>query len=455
MIHSVFRQTAERPPRQRIRELYEGLLRAPEEHRERAAGFLDLQLQRQADDTALPDDPQRWPAWLACSARRTADAYAGYLRERRAGAARRHFRNRAHALHFLQAVRPTKLVDGAWLHGVLHHWNDPRALPLLQICLEELGHGNPACNHVLIYRQLLAGLGCDTPLPLSDAHFLQGTVQLALGYLADDYLPELLGYNLGYETPPLHLMITSHELHELGIDPRYFRLHVTIDNAGSGHALKALQALTGYLPQLADRSVFLRRVQAGFALNDRGLSCRQLLDGFDLEAELLAMLERKRPFARQMHGDRSRIGGCTVNQWLAGPECVGRFLHALEHDGWIVRNAAPARSRFWRLVEGDDAPMFGVFSPYERQLLHDWIASDGNAPSSPASRRGALTASPNPAPADSDFVAEERALLDELGALPPHERIPRLVALMAPHRHWTPAGLLATRLYAEQLGIAA
>ncbi|MCJ1886986.1 iron-containing redox enzyme family protein [Pseudomonas sp. LA21] len=451
---SVIRQTVVPSTLPATRELYQGLLRAPGEYRALAARFLDLQLQRQAaGESALPDDPQRWPDWLECSARRTATAYAEYLRERRAGAARRHFRNRAQALYFLQAVQPTKAVDGAWLLGLLQHWDDPRALPLLQICLEELGHGNPARNHVLIYRRLLGNLGCDSPLPLSDDHFLQGTLQLAFACLADDFLPELLGYNLGYETPPLHLLITSFELQELGIDPHYFRLHVTIDNASSGHGRKALQALRGYLPRLGDRAEFLQRVQAGFALNDLGLSCRQILDGFDLQAELLAMLERKRPFARQMHADRSRIGGRSVNQWLAGSDSLEPFLQVLEREGWVIRNADPARSRLWRLVSGDPAPMFGVFTPYERQLLYDWIAQDWSAP--PAPRRSNPAASASSAPAGLDFVAEERALLDRLGGLSAPERMAALIAQMAPHRHWTPAGLLATRLYAGHLGIQA
>lgn len=436
------------------RELYDALLRTPEEYSEAAARFLDEQLQAQVIGGGdLPGDPQRWPGWLAERARCSASEYAAYLSERRAGAPRRFFHSRIHALYFLQAVRPTKLVDGAWLYGALNHCDDPRALPLVHIYLEELGHGITARNHVLIYRQLLESLGCDTPLPLSDAHYLQGAVQLAFGYLADDYLPELLGYNLGYELPPLHLMITSHELRELGIDPRYFRLHVTIDNAGSGHGRKALAALNAYLPRLGDRESFLRRVQAGYRLNDAGLSCQQIIDGFDLHAELLEMLERKRPFAQRMHDDRARIGGLTVNQWLAAPGRMGEFLQALEDEGWLIRHAEPARSRLWRLVEGDEAAMFGVFTPHEKQLLHDWIAGDWHAPQAQSHWRGGGRLGASDAPARADFAAEERALLNELSGLSPRNRRHRLIALMAPHKHWTSAGLMATRIFADKLGI--
>ncbi|WP_259755204.1 iron-containing redox enzyme family protein [Pseudomonas sp. GCEP-101] len=438
-----------------IGDLYHALLRQPEAHLDSAAAFLDAQLdlQRAADDDELPSDPERWDDWLTNRAERSAQAYAAYLGERRDGAPRRHFRNRAHALHFLQAVAPTKHVDGAWLYGVLAHWSEPRLLPLVHICLEELGHGIPARNHVLIYQRLLDTLGCDTPLELSDAHYVQGVVQLALGYLSDAYLPEVLGYNLGYELPPLHLMITSYELRELGIDPEYFRLHVTIDNAASGHGRKALQALQANLPHLADRDAFLRRVHAGYRLNDAGLSNRQLLDGFDLDAEVIAMLERKRPFAKQMHDDRARIGGRTVNQWMAGPGRMGELLAALERQGWIKRHQDPAHSRLWNLISGDSAVMFGVFTPYERQLLHDWIAGDWSEPPPRNPWSGSEKASAEPAPVRSEFAAEERALLSELSTLSPRSRMQRLVALMAPHRHWTPAGLLATRIYTDKLGI--
>src|SRR5690606_5140997 len=155
----------------------------------------------------------------------------------------RFFANRAQALWFLQQVAPTKAVDGAWLHGALQHWRDPRYHGLIRTYLEELGNGDPRCNHVLIYQRLLSRLGCLEGMQLEDQRYLQGTLQLALGQHYDTYLPEVVGYNLGYEQPPLHLLITTYELAELGIDGQYFQLHVTIDNAASGHAHLSVQAL--------------------------------------------------------------------------------------------------------------------------------------------------------------------------------------------------------------------
>src|SRR5690606_34000122 len=88
-----------------------------------------------------------------------------------------------------------------------------------------------------------AANGCEHVKPLNDDHYIQGAIQLSLARNTDQFLPEVVGFNLGYEQLPLHLLITAHELKELGIDPYYFQVHVTVDNAGTGHARKALEAV--------------------------------------------------------------------------------------------------------------------------------------------------------------------------------------------------------------------
>lgn len=223
---------------------------------------------------------------------------------------------------------------------------------------------------------------------------------------------------------------------------------MTIDNAASGHARKALRALYDNLPQLGGRAAFLERVRNGYRLNEVGLSTTQVIDGFDLEEELLAMFERKRPYAAGMHSDRCRIGGRTVNQWLAVPGRFPAFLACLEEEGWIRRHADPRGSRFWNLIEGDRAAMFGVFTPYEQQLLYDWIAGDWQAPA-PADR-DPLAPLAEPATAGGDVDAEQVALRRELLRLSPEQGVARLLELMAPHLHHGPAGLLATRMFSQR-----
>jgi hypothetical protein len=433
-----------------VRDTYEALLRVPADAASlaRAGDFLDTQLamaERLPCD--LPSDPQRLLEWVRAGAKRTTEAYAEYLQARKRGEPRRYFTGRAHALYFLRGVAPTKLVDGAWLYGVLPHWHELRFQPLVQTYVEELGSGQPAQNHVLLYRRLLAEHGCDELSGLSDAHYIQGVQQLALGYLAERYLPELIGYNLGYEQLPLHLLISAYELSELGIDPYYFTLHVTIDNASTGHAQKAVQSVLQLLPVEGDREDFLRRVALGYRLNDLGQGSRAIIESFDLDAELLNMLERKRPFGQHMHSDYCRFEGKTVNQWLSAPEQLPGFLAAMEKKGWIKRGQDPQASRFWQLIEGDGAAMFGVFSPYEKQLLHDWIAGNWTPErSATAVRRGTSVATEPPVPDNDPDIQSLQTSLEGLAA---HEQMPVLIPWLSAHRHSHPAGLMATRRFIE------
>ncbi|SDH48842.1 Iron-containing redox enzyme [Pseudomonas flavescens] len=428
--------------------LYEGLLQPQlaDEVLEQARSFLEAQLDAAEQlPCDMPVQPDALLGWMRDAAQRTTQAYGQYLEERREGAPRRYFSNRAHALYFLRHVAPTKLVDGAWLYGLLKHWQELRLRPLLRTYLEELGDGVAGMNHVLLYKQLLSQHGCDELAELEDRHFLQGAQQLALGHLADHYLPEVIGYNLGYEQLPLHLLITRYELTELDIDPYYFQLHVTIDNAGTGHAQKAVQALLDNLPLVGDREAFYRRVMRGYRLNDLGVGSTAVIAAFDLEEQLCDMLERKRQVATQVHSDYCRLEGRTINQWLSEPGQVPALLEALQKRGWIRRNEDPQNSRFWQLVQGDRAAMFGVFSAYELQLLHDWIAGDWMPPPSRAHSRRSV-ARPN-APQVVGLDDEAQALRATLRTLPTRQQPEKLIELMSPASHFTPAGLLATGLF--------
>src|SRR5690606_13441552 len=141
----------------------------------------------------------------------SARAYRCFTKTRGQGEPLRFFTNRAHALYFLRNVAPTKLGDGASLYGVLQQWHDPRKPDLVRTYLEELGDGEPDQNDLLIYRDLIARKDIQELESLPDDRFLQGTLQLALGQLAGEFLPEIIGFNLGYERLPLHLLISTYE----------------------------------------------------------------------------------------------------------------------------------------------------------------------------------------------------------------------------------------------------
>lgn len=425
-------------------------------------------------DADFPDEMQSLPGVLHESHNQTAQAYRSYLDGRHAGAPRRYFSCRSHAMYFLRAVAPTKLVDGAWLYGLLEHWQDPRLASLIQTYLEELGCGNVRQNHVVLYKQLLARYGCDHWQNGPDEHFTQGAVQLALAHHADDFLPELIGFNLGYEQLPLHLPITAYELNELDIDPYYFSLHVTIDNASTGHARKALQSVLDCAPKIGSVAEFHRRVGNGYRLNLVGMGTNQAIDSFDLEQELLRVLSDKAVIGTQLHSDYCLVGGRTVSDWLSSPDEIADLLKALQSNGWIRRGESPEQSRFWRLLTDEQAPMFGVFDGYEQQLLKDWILADADlAPKSRTRNRfrkrqtaeqveGAGSGLPGGAQVKQIIAhhasgapgrgscADVDALFQQLaGADTRAEAFTVLTGMLSPANHPTPAGLAATRLYTD------
>lgn len=457
------------------RDLYFALMDNPSAALEASRAFLAAQIEvARAEPCELPDAVWQLQGWIQGRAESVGIAYREYLAARKNGAPRRYFTNKSHALYFLKGVAPTKLVDGAWLYGTLSRWENPDFHPLIKTYLEELGDGVPDKNHVTLYRRLLATHGCEHWETLPADHFVQGAIQLALAYNADAFLPEVVGYNLGYEQLPLHLLITSYELNELGIDPYYFTLHVTVDNAGSGHAHKAVQALRHLMAQSGDPAAFFRRVLDGYRLNDLGACTTSVIGAFDLEAELVEIFGAKAAIGKNMHSDYCRVAGRSVNDWLGDPQQIPDFLTKLEESGWIQRGEDVEQSRFWRLIQGERAEMFGVFSSYEQQVLRDWITTPRDA--SAAARtsrvlshrarqrtldsltqhaqrsgypeRGLIRRRPAGTGGDSELHQLEQRVAAAAGK---PEAMAMLAQLMSPSVHHTAIGLMATRMYSQLL----
>jgi hypothetical protein len=410
----------------------------------------------------LPQDPSNLMTWMQQQHAAVGQQYRDYRAARRAGAPRQMFAQRAHALLWLRDIAPTKLVDGAWLSGLLPHWQDVRVEGLIRTYLDELGNGQAADHHVLIYQRLLEQHGLKPDAP-TDAHYVQGALQLALGRLATRYWPEVLGFHLGYEQLPLHLLISQFELNELGIDPYYFSLHVTIDNGDSGHAEQAVRALLAAVPVLGDQQVFWQRVERGYRLNHAGLSMDQILTHIDLRAEVVALLARKGQIGQHAHADYCRIAGRSINDWLSDPADASRLLDTLVDSGWIVRHQSANHSRFWRLIDGAKAEMFGVFSSAEKQLLHDWIVGDALVTTQAQDRltyrqrhRGDQHAM------QVDLAAhhrqtyalgqDERLFRQQLAqTLHRDAYVQQLITQLSPQRNGHPVGLFAARLFLDVL----
>lgn len=443
--------------------LYFALMEAKprESVQEQSQRFLYQQLNKvESMESDLPPKVDGLMDWMRANTASVGEQYRDYLTQRRSGQRQRYFPTKSHALHFLKGVAPTKLVDGAWLYGLVSQWRDSRYDELIQIYLEELGDGEAEKNHVLLYKKLLATHECTHWENLPDSNFIQGAIQLSLAQHASEFLPEIIGFNLGYEQLPLHLLICAYELAEWDIDPYYFTLHVTIDNADTGHAARAVQAVIDAMPHLGDKESFYQRVQNGYQLNSLGAGTNQIIADFDLEQELLNILATKAVTGSLLHSDYCRIGGKTVNEWLATAEQIHEFVDTLVKKGWIRRNEHPTKSRFWNLLVGDKGAMFGVFNAYELQIIYDWIAGESlQVPTSINRRYRKRRQGFDSAPQDiceskdhsDEFSAESKLLTDKLAcALDKNAALDLLVPWLSPRYHHTSLGLMATRVFAQR-----
>ncbi|RSH80747.1 hypothetical protein EHS25_007083 [Saitozyma podzolica] len=301
-----------------------------------------------------------------------------------------------------------------------------------QVIGEEFGDGDLEKNHVYVYRQLLESLsnsdgapaGCELGFDgLADDDgsprcWTAAVAQQCIGLLAstNEFFPEALGFNMAYETLPYHLLVTSRELRELGIDDYYFALHVTIDNPDSGHAALALEAVERFLLGVKERDGDLameqmwKRVQADVILADglpttpcspidlqpkssKASSSSSLISPVtDVESHMVSLLARKAGAAEKMHcPSRLLIQDHTIEHWLEPTTWTTDkglvFLRALgEKKPWVVQGDC-ARSRLVRELEWGGR-MFGAFTCEETALVKRWITLLGQENIRPSKEHG-------------------------------------------------------------------
>ena len=237
-----------------------------------------------------------------------------------------------------------------------------------------------------------------------------------------------------------------------------------MDNADTGHARQACDAVLALLPRHGDPEAFWQRVRQGARLGDAGLGTTRVIADFDIRAEVVRIFQAKCGAGQGMHSDYCKVAGRSVNDWLSAPEGMDAFLEALVQANWIKPGRPVAESRFWGLLQGPRSEMFGVFSPYELQVIHDWIrgdeaSADGQAFFEPASanetrrrptfralqraRKSDAGAAGSADVLDPDLVAFK----ERLATLDADAQFDALVTAMSPSEHWTPVGLFATRRF--------
>lgn len=342
------------------------------------------------------------------------DAYAQYIAQRNLGGPRQLVRDRQDAEAWLRKVAPLKLVDGAWL-GNINKITMPFALrPIMkkawQVFTEELGDGHLDQHHVHVYENLLRTFEPELPSPTtkeilhprlnfnSVSYWRAAATQLMIARFSEDFFPEILGFNMHFEMLQLDTLRAAKELPEVGLDPYYFILHVSIDNSHSGHTAMSMECVVDYIEKISEMEgketahTAWRRVQAGYILCE-WLGCEetqtaeipQKLDSMpsdQLESRVSEIFRAKAQAAQGIHaGCKAKIGNRLLDDWLSpsslrDEKWQPNFLQALAvSKPWVY----PGDSNKSRLVKELcwGGKMFGAFTRKELTSLQQWIDSLG------------------------------------------------------------------------------
>ena len=358
--------------------------------------------------------PEKLERFLCSQRDLSAELWEEYLARRKAGAPRENFRDRAEARRWLRQHAPVKYVDGAWL-GHINKITTPFALRRVtkdawQVLSEELGDGDAEKNHVEVYRSLMKQIGADLP-DGDDADFIHprheldelyvwkaAVAQLLVSLFPHEFLPEILGFNLHFEEITQETLKATRELKEVRLNAYYFVLHISIDNADSGHTAIAMQTVMNYIDQ-ARRShgddaaqQAWRRVQAGYILSeqlssDGGPKARadagpESFPRNEHEAKVTQILRSKAAAAGKIHcSSRMKLGSRTLVDWLK-PGALASKAHQMEFmdhlsklTPWIRKgdsdNSKLIHELSWR------GKMFGSFTQSEVEAVRRWIDTMG------------------------------------------------------------------------------
>ncbi|KAK4149919.1 ABC transporter with duplicated ATPase domains [Chaetomidium leptoderma] len=335
-----------------------------------------------------------------------------YVARRKQGQPRELFYDAAAARRWLVQRTPLKFVDGAWL-GHMHKITTPFLYRRItksawQVLSEELGDGDLAKCHAHVYAQLLDKLDLPTPSPDSDAFIHHpgmddvGVWRAALGQLLislfpNDFLPEILGFNLNFEMLTIETLLAAKELREVGIDPYYFSLHITIDNADSGHTAMASRTVAEYMALVtatqgdAAAHQAWKRVQAGFVLSknihhhrppDAAAAAAAACAGPNpgLNAKMADIFLSKAIASRGVHEHcPMTMGGRALSTWLEPSMLRQRgwqadFLQTLANaKPWVYKGDSGRSRLVQQLCWGGS--MFGAFTDREVAVVRDWIDS--------------------------------------------------------------------------------
>jgi hypothetical protein len=303
-------------------------------------------------------------------------------------------------------LAPFNQMDGAWLRFVEDAGETDSVHGLLfQIWRDEVGNGKPSEHHGNLYTTLLRSLGFDLPdvatrayidsYPFTDDNFTSPAFELAISARSKDYFPEILGMTLFLEWEVLELSPGVPRWEYFGIDPKFLRMHVGIDNAADGHGAKTKEAVKRYLTDIAIKGgneavqAHWARIWRGFVAfaapmhnylpDELGVMFRRPPN---VEDRLKLLINKKRPYANRNHLDR-RLGTNRLNDLFEYPDVLLPELATSNH----VVPGHPEDSRFLAYLTTYDGPMYKVFNEDELKLWSDWIVWLGREGDTPRPKR--------------------------------------------------------------------
>jgi hypothetical protein len=318
----------------------------------------------------------------------------------------------------LVQAAPFNLIDGGWLENILTVGPTEKVRSnLFSIWDDEAGNGVVSQNHPNVYDALLRSLNIYLPPVASrefiNQDFLPGAFtsplfELAVGRFPQAFFPELLGMTLYLEweaTPTL--TAPERMLARRGMNPLFYRLHVGIDNISQGHGALAKEAVKLYLEhkreeggdvavlehwrrirngyitwltiggigrELIERFLVIERKQINISGDPKEKKCWPDYKEFS-RRQMLRLVERKAPVARDVHRGRS-IGGQSLGALFDKPESLLDMLARFKY----IDPDRPRDSKLLQLMDFN-GPMYKVFTDREKSIVLDWIESLRATPS--------------------------------------------------------------------------
>ena len=289
----------------------------------------------------------------------------------------------------LKSLAPLALLDGVWLARTAQPATGhlPAACRLLRIYTETVGIDYPAESPPLRYRARLTEAGM-TLSPIDSPEFFHAgfrepalkAAAMALIFMHRPlrYAPELLGYTLA------HLSREPEPWEDCKLRPIRLR-----------HQTWVREALEIGLADGMSKT----RIDAGWRLYialyegiHKDCRSREGQPSPTREDQFATLIQTRRSHALGYHPN-IRLGDKSLDEWLANAHKDARPLLRALHDSPLIDRACPASSRLIRAMEFG-GPMFGVFSPQEREDTLAWI-EDPRSPGTTPNHSAPEERSPN------------------------------------------------------------